>query len=152
MLKSTLPGIGLKNPAFCRKWEARMNTSLATATPSTSRIRVALVMLFLSVVILLSGYGFVREWSALQPALAAAVSIWLAAGVAAGISSLLLLTRSSAAAVWCGAVAAVVAGATLVTGVALRIVPCSGPTCVYSRLIAAAGLILFGALAPRVAS
>ena len=46
-------------------------------------IRVTLVMLFLGGLMLVSGFGFVREWSALQPALAVLTSIWFVAGLIA---------------------------------------------------------------------
>jgi hypothetical protein len=114
-------------------------------------LRVTLVMLFLGGLMLVSGFGFVREWSALQPALAVLTSIWIIAGLIATGCSLWLLNRDSDRRfVWSGAVAAMVAGVSLGVGVLMHIVPCPGPTCVRSRLITAAGLIFFGLIAPRV--
>ncbi len=114
-------------------------------------IRVTLVMLFLGGLMLVSGFGFLREWSALQPALAALTSIWMVTGLIATSCSLRLLNRGSdRRLVWSGAAAAMVAGLSLGVGVLMHIVPCPGPTCVRSRLIVAAGLILFGFLAPTV--
>jgi hypothetical protein len=114
-------------------------------------LRVTLVMLFLGGLMLVSGFGFVREWSALQPALAALTSIWCVAGLVATACALWLLNRGNARwLVWPGAAAVLIAGVSLGAGVLMRIVPCSGPTCVYSRLVTAAGLIFFGLIAPRV--
>jgi hypothetical protein len=114
-------------------------------------IRVTLVMLFLGGLMLVSGFGFVREWSALQPALAVLTSIWFVAGLIATGCSLWLLNRGSdRRLVWSGAAANMVAGVSLGVGVLMHIVPCSGPTCVRSRLITAAGLVFFGLIAPRV--
>jgi len=114
-------------------------------------LRVTLVMLFLGGLMLVSGFGFVREWSALQPALAVLTSIWIIAGlIATGCSLWLLNQDSDHRFVWSGAAAAMVAGVSLGVGVLMHIVPCPGPTCVRSRLITAAGLIFFGLIAPRV--
>jgi hypothetical protein len=113
--------------------------------------RVTLVMLFLGGLMLVSGFGFVREWSALQPALAVLTSIWIIAGLIATGCSLWLLNRGSDPRfVWLGAAVAMVAGVSLGVGVLMHIVPCPGPTCVRSRLITAAGLIFFGLIAPGV--
>lgn len=114
-------------------------------------IRVTLVMLFLGGLMLVSAFGFLREWSALQPGLAALTSIWMVAGLIATGCSLWLLNRGNdRRLVWSGAAAAMVAGLSLGVGVLMHIVPCPGPTCVRSRLIVAAGLILFAFLAPTV--
>ncbi len=125
-----------------------MNWSFVTWRAGT---RVTLVMLFLGGLMLVSGFGFLREWSALQPALAALTAIWMVAGLVAIGCSLWLLNRGSdRRLVWSGAAASMVAGLCLGVGVLMHIVPCPGPTCVLSRLIVAAGLVLFGLLAPTV--
>jgi len=116
----------------------------------SASIRIAPVMLFLSGVILVAGYAYLREWSALRPALAALTTIWVTAGAVAAVCSLWLLMRGGdPRPARCGGVAAIVAGVTLLIAVVLRIAPCSGPKCVISRLTIAAGLMLFGVLAPR---
>jgi hypothetical protein len=114
-------------------------------------VRVTLVMLFLGGLMLVSGFDFLREWSALQPDLAVLTLIWFISGLIATGCSLWLINRGNdRRLVWSGAVAALVAGVSLGVGVLLHIVPCPGPTCVRSRLITAAGLIFFGLIAPRV--
>ena len=116
-------------------------------------IRVTLVMLFLGGLMLVSSFDFLREWSALQPALAALASTWMVAGlIATGCSLWLLIGGTDRRLVLSGAAAAVIAGLSLGVGVLMHIVPCPGPTCVRSRLIVAVGLILFGLLAPTVTS
>ena len=124
-----------------------MNTSAALPRRSWAHLRITLVMLFLGVVMLVSSGDFLREWSALQPALAVVTAIWALAGIVAAGCSLWLLFRRDARPLWTGAAAAVVAGVNLGIGVLLHIVPCPGPTCV-SRLIVAGGLIFFGIIAP----
>jgi hypothetical protein len=123
---------------------------MAIARKFGASLRVTLVMLFLGALMLVSGFGFLREWSALQPALAVLTSIWIVAGLIATGCSLWLLNRDDRRLVWSGAAAAMVAGGSLGVGVLMHIVPCPGPTCVYSRMIVAAGLILFGLFAPTV--
>ena|ERR1022692_3842193 len=125
--------------------------NMAFARRFGANIRVTVVMLFLGGLILVSGFGFLREWSALQPALAVLTSIWIVAGLIATGCSLSLLNRGSdRRLVWSGAVAAMVAGVSLGVGVLMHVVPCPGPTCVRSRLIVAVGYIVFGLLAPTV--
>jgi hypothetical protein len=68
--------------------------NMAFARRFGANIRVTVVMLFLGGLILVSGFGFLREWSALQPALAVLTSIWIVAGlIATGCS--LSLNRGS---------------------------------------------------------
>lgn len=113
--------------------------------------RVAIVMLFLGGVILVSGYEYLLEWSALQPILAIVTLLWVGTGLLACGSALWLLSGSRGpGALWLGAAAAAAAGLTLAFGVLTHVVPCPGPTCVLSRLVAAAGLLLFALLAPKI--
>ena len=125
-------------------------TTTATGGRLRASTRVAAAMLFLGGIILVSGYDLLREWTALQPKLAILSAVWIVAGlVASGCSLWLFSRRRDARPLWLGAAAAIVAGVTLGIGVLLHIVICAGPTCVYSRLIVAAGLIFFGIVAPR---
>jgi hypothetical protein len=108
-------------------------------------------MLFMGGLLLISGFDFVRELSALQPALAVLTSIWFLAGLITTGCALWLLTRAHDRwPVRLGAAAVIAAGISLSVGVLMHIVPCSGPTCVVSRLITAAGLVFFGLIAPGV--
>lgn len=116
-------------------------------------MRIALVMLFLSGVIMVSGYNLLRDWSALQTVLAALTVIWVTAGAISAACSVWLLSRGGdLRPAWCGGAATLVAGVTLGIAVFMRIAPCSGPKCVLSRLIIAGGLMLFGVIAPRTAA
>ena len=127
------------------------NIAANRASGFRASTRVAAVMLFLGGVILVSGYDLLREWSALQPKLAILAFIWSAGGLVASGCSLWLFRRGrDAQPLWFGAAAAIVAGVTLGIGVLMHIVPCPGPTCVYSRLVVAAGLVFFGIVAPTV--
>lgn len=126
-------------------------TSVSSLVRSHAHIRVGLVMLFLGGLILVSGYDFLREWSALQPALAVVTAVWSFAGVIlTGCAVWFLVRRHDLRPLWSGAAAAVVAGLALGLAVLMHVVPCPGPTCVVSRLIVAGGLIFFGVLAPRI--
>lgn len=117
-----------------------------------ANFRIALAMLLLGGAVLFGGYDFVRQWSALAPELAIVTVIWTIAGVAICVSAVLLLSQiRKTKPVWFGATFAAVAGATLSYGVLGRIIPCPGPTCVLSRLVAAAGLIFFSIVVPAVA-
>lgn len=125
----------------------------AAHNPASHTLRIAIAMLFVGPLILFLACQFVREWSALQPALAAGASLWVLTGLlTSGAGGWLLLRRSSPGLpLRVGGAATILAGATLLAGVLARVVPCAGPTCVRSRLVSAAGLMFFGLVASRKA-
>ena len=112
-------------------------------------LRITIVMLFVGALTLYLGYQFLREWSALQPALAVVAGIWALSGLVAFAAGCRLLLRrnSPTLPLGIGGAATILSGATLLAGVLARVVPCAGPTCVWSRLVSAAGLVLIGVVA-----
>lgn len=125
----------------------------ATHNPARGILRVAIVMFFIGCFTFYSGFQFAREWSSLQPPLALGAALWLISGLVTSGAAFFLLLRhiSPKPPLWIGGTATLVAGATLLIGVLIHVVPCPGPTCVRSRLVSAAGLMIFGALAFRAA-
>jgi len=116
-------------------------------------LRVTIVMLFVECITFYLGYQFLQEWSALAPALALGSTLWVLSGLVTFGAALWLLVRHTPVkpSLWIGGAATILAGATLLAGVLVHVVPCPGPTCVRSRLVSAAGLVFFGVVAIRAA-